>query len=146
MQLVHPVVDVAPDPGKLPGEVPGRDRLVVPDYKTCRSAAPDDLPRAIYDHGYHQQADWIAGGIRALGVHANPAVVFICQEKEPPYLVTVARPDPTALRIGAHLNREARHLYRECTTSGRWPGYAEDVALISLPGWVERQYEMELSL
>ncbi|WP_416906209.1 hypothetical protein [Micromonospora echinospora] len=60
--------------------------------------------------------------------------------------MTVAQPDHSAMRIGAHLNREARHLYRECVQSGRWPGYTDDVALISLPGWVERQYEMELSL
>ncbi|QDY06130.1 hypothetical protein FJK98_02270 [Micromonospora sp. HM134] len=123
----------------------GGPRLIVPDYKTCRSAAPDDLVKAIAEHGWHRQADWYQSGIRALGLHADPVVVFIAQEKEPPYLVTVAQPDPTALRIAAHLNREARHLYRSCTESGRWPGYSDDVALISLPGWVERQYEMELS-
>lgn len=121
-------------------------RLIVPDYKTCRSAAPDDLQKTIAEHGWHQQADWYEGGIKALGLHPEPVVVFIAQEKEPPYLVTVAQPDPMARRIGAHLNRDARHLYRECTASGRWPGYADDVAMISLPGWVERQYEMELSL
>ncbi|GLY21665.1 PD-(D/E)XK nuclease-like domain-containing protein [Micromonospora sp. NBRC 101691] len=122
-------------------------RLIVPDYKTCASAAPDDLQRAIWDHGYHQQADWYLGGLRALGLAAEDSqFVFIFQEKRAPYLVTVAQPDPFAMRIGAHLNREARHLYLECMTSGRWPGYTDDVALISLPGWVERQYEMELSL
>ncbi|WP_416902728.1 PD-(D/E)XK nuclease-like domain-containing protein [Micromonospora echinospora] len=122
-------------------------RLIVPDYKTCASAAPDDLQRAIWDHGYHQQADWYLGGLRALGLAAEDSqFVFIFQEKRPPYLVTVAQPDHSAMRIGAHLNREARHLYRECVQSGRWPGYTDDVALISLPGWVERQYEMELSL
>lgn len=120
-------------------------RLIVPDYKTCVSAAPDDLQRAIWDHGYHQQADWYLGGLRALGLASEDSqFVFIFQEKRAPYLVTVAQPDPTALRIGAHLNREARHLYRECVQSGRWPGYTDDVALISLPGWVEHRYAKEL--
>jgi hypothetical protein len=128
----------------LPDAAPDTDRLIVPDYKTTASAALDDLRRSIWTFGLHQQADWIATGIRALGVHPNPTVVFVCQEKDPPYLVTVAQPDPFALKVGAHLNREARHLYRECTESGRWPGYAEDVALISLPGWVENQYAQEL--
>ncbi|MFI1195489.1 PD-(D/E)XK nuclease-like domain-containing protein [Micromonospora sp. NPDC020750] len=121
-------------------------RLIVPDYKTCASAAPDDLQKAIANHGYHQQADWYLGGLRALGLANEDAqFVFIFQERRPPYLVTVAQPDPFAMKIAAHLNREARHLYRECVQSGRWPGYTDDVALISLPGWVERQYEMELS-
>ncbi|WP_018812815.1 PD-(D/E)XK nuclease-like domain-containing protein [Salinispora pacifica] len=121
-------------------------RLIVPDYKTCVSAAPDDLQRVIWDHGYHQQADWYLGGLRALGVASDDSqFVFIFQEKRPPYLVTVAQPDPFALRVGSHLNRQARHLYRECVTSGRWPGYTDDVALISLPGWVENRYAKELS-
>ena len=121
-------------------------RLIVPDYKTCISAAPDDLQRAIWDHGYHQQADWYLSGLRALGLAADDSqFVFIFQEKRAPHLVTVAQPDPFALRIGAHLNREARHLYRECVTSGRWPGYTDEVALISLPGWVENRYAKELS-
>jgi hypothetical protein len=122
----------------------GAPRLIVPDYKTVRSAAPDDLQKAIAEHGWHRQADWYEGGIRALGLHPDPVVVFIAQEKEPPYLVTVAQPDPFALKIAAHLNREARHLYRECVQSGRWPGYSDDVALISLPGYVENRYAQEL--
>lgn len=121
-------------------------RLIVPDYKTCVSAAPDDLQKAIHQHGYHQQADFYLRGIRVLFPDlVPPKFVFICQEKTPPYLVTVCEPDPFAMRIGAHLNRQALLTYRECTESGRWPGYTDDVAMISLPGWVERQYEMELS-
>lgn len=121
------------------------NRLVIPDYKTCVSAAPDDLEKAIYQHGYHQQADFYLRAIRVLYPHlVPPQFVFIFQEKEPPHLVTVAQPDPAALRIGAHLNREALHLYRECVQSGRWPGYTDDVALISLPGWVENRYAQEL--
>ena len=120
-------------------------RLIVPDYKTCASAAPDDLQRAIWDFGYHQQADWYLGGLRALGLaNEDSQFVFIFQERRPPYLVTVAQPDPFAMRIGAHLNREARMTYRECVQSGRWPGYTDDVALISLPGWVENRYAKEL--
>ncbi|MDG4796182.1 PD-(D/E)XK nuclease-like domain-containing protein [Micromonospora sp. WMMD1082] len=128
----------------LPDSAANTDRLIVADYKTTVSAALDDLQRSIWSYGYHQQADWIETGIRALGVHGNPTVVFICQEKEPPFLVTVAQPDPFALKVGAHLNREARHRYRECVTSGRWPSYTDDVALISLPGWVENRYAQEL--
>lgn len=124
---------------------PKGGRLIVPDYKTARSAAPDDLSRALYDHGYYLQADWYLSAVRALGLAETPSFVFIAQMKEPPYLVTVAEADPTALAIGAHQNRMARMTYAECTASGRWPGWTDDVALISLPPWVERRYEMELS-
>ncbi len=124
---------------------PGTGRLIVPDYKSARSAAPDDLSRAIHDHGYYLQADWYLSGIRALEIAADVAFVFIAQMKEPPYLVTVAEADATALAIGAHQNRLARITYRECTESGRWPGWTDDVALLSLPPWVEARYAKELN-
>lgn len=124
---------------------PGTGRLIVPDYKSARSAAPDDLSRAIHEHGYYLQADWYLSGIRALELHPSPAFVFIAQMKEPPYLVTVAEADPMALAIGAHLNRLARITYRECVESGRWPGWTDDVALVSLPPWVEARYAKELN-
>ncbi|PZF98520.1 PD-(D/E)XK nuclease-like domain-containing protein [Micromonospora deserti] len=125
-------------------DAPGGDRLIVPDYKTCTTAEPEALQKVISDRGYHRQGDWYEGGLRALGRHPNPQMVFIFQEKEPPYVVTVAQPDPTARRIAAHLNREARHVYRSCVESGRWPGYTDDVALISLPGYIENRYAQEL--
>lgn len=124
----------------LPHHAPGR-RLIVVDYKTCVSAAPDDLQRAIYDHGYYLQADWYLSGVRALKLGDDPQFLLLCQMKTEPYLVTVAQPDREAIRIAAHLNRLARITYRECVESGRWPGWTDDVALVSLPGWVEARYK-----
>jgi hypothetical protein len=123
---------------------PGSGRLIVPDYKTCRSAAPDDLQRAISEYGYHQQAAWYLDGIKALGLAEDPQFVLVFQETSAPYLVTVAQPDRTALRIGAHLNRVALMTYRECVAADRWPGYSDDVELIQLPAWVENRYAEEI--
>lgn len=132
-------LDWVPDPGH------GRPLLV--DYKTCDSAEPEKLQKAVSQFGYHVQRGHYLPGARATGLVGDDAeLMFVFQEKKPPFLVTVVELDPPAKRIGEHLAREARHLYRECTASGRWPGYTDDVAMISLPGWVERQYEMELSL
>jgi hypothetical protein len=58
--------------------------------------------------------------------------------------VTVAQPDQMALQIGDRLRREALRTYRECVESGRWPGYSDDVELVGLPAWVERQYNEEI--
>lgn len=123
---------------------PGGPRLIVADYKTTRSAAPADLERAVYDYGYHQQGAWYADLVRLLGLAEQVAFVLVAQEKTPPYLVTVAEPDAMALRIGRHLNRQAIDLYRRCVDTGRWPGYADDVALVGLPAWVERTYLQEI--
>lgn len=141
--------------------LPGR--VIIPDYKTCVSADPQKLEKAVYDHGYHQQADWYLDAFKATcpaGQHPDfqAAFVFVCQEKTPPYLVEVIEPDAMALRIGAYLNRQAVDTYASCVASGRWPGYSatanylrtgrwpahDDVELVGLPGWVENRYLQEM--
>lgn len=116
-------------------------RLILADYKTCASAAPDKIQRAVADYGYHIQADWYMDGARALGL-GDPAFLFVFQEKTAPFLVTVVELDFMALKIGAHLAREARGIYADCKRSGRWPGYHDDHPLsVSLPVYYERQFE-----
>lgn len=122
----------------LPDAGPGR--MIIPDYKTCRSADPDALARSVHQFGYHQQADWYRAGAIALGLAGDDtAFVFVCQEKDPPYLVTVVELDAMALRIGAIRNRRALEVYARCTSTGQWPGYVEGIELLSLPPWVEMQ-------
>lgn len=119
-------------------------RLILPDYKTARSSHPEKFAKSAVDYGYHQQAAWYLDGAKALDLGNDPAFVFIVQEKEPPYLVTVVELDANALRIGRMLNRRAIDTYAACTRSGNWPGYATDVALASLPGWYENRFEDSL--
>jgi hypothetical protein len=113
-------------------------RLIVPDYKTCRSASPEAFRKATAEYGYHQQADWYTAAVQALGLApGGAAFVFICQEKDPPYLVATYELDAVALRIGAAKNRAALETFAECTATGRWPGYGDEPQLISLPPWAE---------
>jgi hypothetical protein len=121
---------------------PHDGRMIIPDYKTCASAAPDDLQKAMHNYGYHIQSDTYRAGAVALGrAGKDVAMVFICQEKTPPYLVTVFEPDVVAQRIGRDINRQALETFRTCTETGVWPGYSNEIEQIPLPLWVERQYE-----
>lgn len=116
----------------------GPGRLIIPDYKTCASAEPDALSKAVNQHGYHQQAAWYRDAAIALGLAGeDTAFVFVCQEKTPPYVVTIVELDATALRIGAIRNRRALQLYAHCTATGHWPPYSEAIELLSLPVWAE---------
>lgn len=126
----------------LRNRAPGR--VIIPDYKTSTSASLEAIQRAIASYGYHQQAAWYLDGVKALGIADDPAFVFIVQEKTAPYLVTVVQLDPVAERIGRRLNRQAIDIYRQCVATGRWPGYADDIQLVSLPAWVERQHTEEI--
>lgn len=129
------LLDYLPDPRE------GR-RMIVADYKTTQSGAPGDVPRAMHGYGYHQQMDWYLAGVKALGLHGDrdPACVLIFQEKTAPYLISIFQPDQSALDIAHTRNRKALDVYRECTETGMWPGYGDDVMPVSLPGWAQWEH------
>lgn len=121
-------------------------RTILTDYKTAADASEEGFAKAMHNYGYHQQAPWYRDGVKALGLDGSgeePVFLYVVQEKSAPYLVNVVQPDPTAMMIGAHLNRLAVDTYKECKASGVWPGYGTEPKMISLPSYVERQYEKE---
>jgi hypothetical protein len=113
-------------------------RLLVADYKTARSAEPGQFARSVASYGYHQQAAWYLDAVLAVLGERDAAFLFVVQEKEPPYLVSVCELDFPAGQAGHALNRRAMEVYRDCTEAGVWPGYSSEVELISLPPWATR--------
>src|SRR5690606_39543109 len=81
-------------------------RLILADYKTCATADPNKLPRLIVHHGYHLQAAWYIDGVRTLGLAEDVAFLFVLQEEQAPYLVTVVELDHEALQIRSYLPRD----------------------------------------
>lgn len=118
-------------------------RMIIPDYKTAKSAYPPEFAKSAANYGYHQQGAFYRDGARALDLADDDAVfVFVVQEREPPYVVSVVQLDVVAMRIGDALNRRAIDLYAECVANDHWPPYTEDVAANTpLPYYYERQFE-----
>ncbi|MBM7788883.1 PD-(D/E)XK nuclease-like domain-containing protein [Tenggerimyces flavus] len=117
------------------------------DYKTTQSAAPDKIAKAIDEYGYFQQAPFYLDGMRALDLAGDDAVfLFVFQEREPPYLVTVVQLPLITMEIGAARNRQARELFRRCVETDHWPAYAEEPILVGLPTYSENRYLQELAL
>ena len=107
---------------------------VIVDYKSAASAEPGHFRRSIHNFGYFQQDAWYEDGAEALGIDVD-GFLFVTQEKEPPYLVTVFQLDPEDLAAGRARNRLALETYRRCTETGYWPAYSDDVVQISRPAW-----------
>lgn len=118
-------------------------RLVIVDLKTCSSAEPRQLRRAIRNFGYDQQDSMYRAGVKAVGLSPEPDFLFVFVEVEPPHVITIARVDDCAREVGQRLNRKAIDLYQQYTKAGHWPGYVADdeIAEISEPGWVS--YEID---
>lgn len=122
---------------------PSDERMTLIDYKTTLSAEPGAFARSVAKFGYYQQAAWYIDLVTTLGIADDPRFLFIAQEKTPPYLITVFELDEQALRIGRALNRDAINTFADCTARDEWPGYANEVATISLPAWMDYE-EMTL--
>jgi hypothetical protein len=107
----------------------------VVDLKTCVSAEPQQLRKTVATYGYHQQQAWYEDGIAELLGGPPARFLFVFVETSPPHLVTVVELDAEAVRVGRARNDEALRVFADCTRTGTWPGYCDDVQVLSLPPW-----------
>lgn len=103
------------------------------DLKTTRTADPNEFGRTAAEFGYHQSAGHYIDGVKAITGEELP-FKFILVEKTAPYFVSVVELDIEAVGIGRQLNDRAKRIYRECTETGRWPGYTNSEP-VNLPMW-----------
>jgi hypothetical protein len=110
-------------------------RPVVVDLKTCVSAEPSAIGKAVANYHYYQQHPYYLDGVKALGLAEDPAFLFVFVEKEAPHLVTVCELDEAAVEAGQRRNQAALALYAECVETDIWPSYTDDVTVVQLPRW-----------
>ena len=119
----------------------GRTRIIIVDYKTTKNAEPKAFHKSCSDYGYHQQDAWYREGLIACGVDADPLFLFIAQEKEYPYEVTVHESQPDDLARARALNRKAIDLWARCHQNNDWPGYPARIHAIEHPVYAIRREE-----
>lgn len=113
---------------------------VLPDLKSCESAAADDFERQIVKYGYHYSAAFYIDLCEMVGA-PREHFLFICVEKTPPYLVAVHELDPLMIQWGRKLYQRDLTVYRQCVASGEWPGYSAEVQQVSCPKWARAEME-----
>jgi hypothetical protein len=113
---------------------------IVPNYKTALCAKPDDFERQAFALGYHQSAALCQDGMRAV-LDRKTIPYFIVQEKVEPHLILIATMKDEALEWARLQNQRALRLFADCLDRDQWPGYADDVVTIGMPGWTEKRLE-----
>lgn len=108
-------------------------RLLIPDYKTARSANPLTFARSSADFGYYISAAFYVQAAQALGLDPDPAFLLVAQEKTEPYLVTVCEFSEDDLELGRSLVRKGLRIYAQCLEADTWPGYSDGVVTLELP-------------
>jgi hypothetical protein len=94
------------------------------------------------------QDPWYRDGVAAiLGVDDPDDVDFMfgVVQTAPPYLVQVYRVSPSDVDRGRDLNRIATEIYRDCTETGTWPAWSEDITELSLTGYARQRIERTLN-
>lgn len=121
----------------------GRKRRTTPDVrtashlcelKTTRAGSPDRFKWEVIRYSMHAQLADQANAIEfATGL--RPREVFICAvETTPPYVPVVYRLTANDLEQGERLNRAWMERLLICEATGQFPGYAEAIMDLDLPG------------
>lgn len=105
------------------------------DLKTTEDARPESFQRSITKYRYDVQgavyldAVEISTGIRPKGF------IVIAIEKTEPYNVAIYLLDEIAIESGKSKYIRNAFTYKECFEANYWPGYDEQINLISLPSY-----------
>lgn len=110
----------------------------VVDVKSATCAAPRAFARDLVKYGYHEQAAFYLDGLATLA-EADRRFAWVVIEKNPPYCVAIYEPDQRTLAAGRRAYRTHLETFRRCRESGEWPGYADGITPITLPGWVPEE-------
>lgn len=109
-----------------------------PDYKsTGGSAAPQQWERAFYERQYQIQAAFYRRGIRKVLKVANPQVIFVVQENEAPYCLSVLAASPAAMDMADREVEDGLRIWQLCLSRNEWPGYPSRVATLDPLPWQE---------
>lgn len=102
------------------------------DIKTTRSAIPGFFRNELFRRYYHTQGAFYRSGVLADGGRWR-AHVLVVVEVEPPYPVGVYRLKDEVIDDADEVVTRWINLYRDCESSGQWPGYG--LVDVSTPNW-----------
>ena len=112
------------------------DGSLIIDLKTTEDASPKGFEKSIGNWRYHVQAAWYLHGLeQATGIRPEQ-FIFICVEKKPPYAVAVYAAASEMIDAGWAAAQRDLEVLATCKAANAWPGYSEQIEIISLPPWM----------
>lgn len=111
-------------------------RPIILDYKTSDSANPEDFGRKAVSLGYDVQDALYTRGFKAhFGDYIDPPFIFMVQEITKPYLCSFISLSPEFKYMGKQKVEAGIGLWKQCISTGKWPGYPNRIAYIEPPPW-----------
>lgn len=128
---------------KVRPDVIPTDSMMVGDLKTSANVQPQEVRRAITNHGYHQQMALIREGIFNVTGRVTTDHILIFIKSTRPFSINHKPLTAAAMYRGHQQNRRALDRIAECLKSGYWPGPDDDEVPADLTDWREKQLAFE---
>lgn len=119
------------------------DLREVVDFKTSgMSASPYNTGKLMASAGWHIQAAMHERILDAIDPQnaGRRRFLYVCQENEAPYALTVNEIGEAALTIGRKMVDYAVNVWRRCLETGYWPAYPLRIIRPELPAWHETSW------
>ncbi len=102
-----------------------KDRTVIVDLKSCKSASPEDFMRDVVKFSYDLQVAMYKIGVsKTLGVDIDKIdFVFVAVEKKAPHLIGIYETNEDIFNRGESLYRKYLGLVKQCSETGDWYNY-----------------------
>ncbi|WP_416192963.1 PD-(D/E)XK nuclease-like domain-containing protein [Nitrobacter sp. TKz-YC01] len=113
------------------------------DLKTSgMSASPYNTGKLMASAGWHVQAAMHERILDAIDPQnaGRRRFLYVCQENEAPYALTVNEIGEAALTIGRKQIDYAVNVWRRCLETGYWPAYPLRIIRPELPAWHETSW------
>lgn len=113
------------------------------DLKTSgMSASPYNTGKLMASAGWHLQAAMHERILDAIDPQnaGRRRFLYVCQENEAPYAITVNEIGEAALTIGRKMIDYAANVWRRCLETGYWPAYPLRIIRPELPAWHETSW------
>lgn len=119
------------------------DWRIVFDYKTAAGTAhPATWAKSsMVRYGYDLQASINLRGVKALGLAERTTFIFLVQETEKPYPLSIVSLAPAWLKLAEDKLRIAMSLWKGCTRKNEWPGYPSRVAYVEPPAYAQMDWD-----
>ncbi len=129
-------------------DMAGRDvhgKRVICDLKSTLDASPEGFFSSAWKFRYPMQMAWYSNALALEeSLEERPLWIWLCVENRRPYNVAVYTPQPEHWDLGQRQMDYCVELYKQCTASGKWPGYAETIQPLPWKPWADQDLTLPI--
>jgi hypothetical protein len=116
-----------------PHWISASEPLIV-SLSSTKDATTDNVAKDMWLLKQHKKSALQIDGMRSI-TDVNHAFLFVVVERNAPYKINMFYPDEQAMALGMETYKKNCAIFKECVSSGKWPGLSPEITAINLPNW-----------